>query len=255
VTRIDIPDKPNDRRERLPRSMPEQATLHWRIYYRDGTMIDSRHSTWEAAPRTDLVAVVHAINEEAPSVELGTPYYWHHGDWIGRVQDVTLYLRQLGTVKFGRWASHRLFDAAWRRALTAINKKDATIDDASLQSGVVCCTQRVDNREVGVTWALYYDTGDLIDSSMCGWDQAPSDGILVATYGVVYTGIKLLVAMRRHTFYYWRGHELVNTDDLDALLLDVPQCKIGCPSFTGNSYRHQAEAIAAACRDQLEDLR
>lgn len=257
MTKIDITENPQTR-ERHPQPVAPTAQLHWRLYYRDGRTVSSKESTWEAAPATDVVAVVHALDNEPPDCELGTPYYWHHGDWIARVWDPTLYLRQTGQVKFGRWASYALFDSAWRAALMSIARRgheQEALDERSLQSGGVFHSEAVNDRETGTSWSLYYDNGNFITDKACAWSEAPSDGILCATYACVYSGMKIKMAMRRYTYYLWRGHELINTDNLDEVLTLFPQCKQGQPSFTGASYRHQGEALAAALRDQLEDLR
>lgn len=257
VDRITVPEPTS--RERKTRSVPEQSQLHWRIYYRDGRTISSKDVPWAKAPSTDIVAVVHALNDEPADCELGTPYYWHHGDWIGRIWDPTLYLRQTGKVKFGRWASHDLFHQAWMESLASIattpEEKLRVQDERSRQSGCVFTTKVVNDEQVGQTWSLYYDDKTMATSQICTWEQAPSDGVLCATYTSVYSGMQLRAAMRRYTYYYWRGHELINTDNLDEVLTHFPQCKHGQPTFTGKSYRHQAEALSQAIKDQLEDLR
>lgn len=253
--KMNLTDDPQTR-ERHPVPVPDQSVLHWRIHYRTGETVSSKDCTWEQARSHDIVAVVHALNDEPAACELGTPYYWHHGDWIARVWDPSLYLRQTGQVKFGRWASYAIFDSAWRTALDSIKTGSGTpYDERHLQSGVVFDTETVNDSEVGQSWSLYYDSCAIVTSKNCSWAEAPSDGIMCATYSNVFSGLKIKAAMRRFTYYFWRGHELVNTDDLNAVLAHFPQCKQGQPSFTGASYRHQGEAIAAALRDQLEDLR
>jgi hypothetical protein len=251
------PSEPAIPREKQPHAVPEGATLHWRIWYVDGTCFSSKDGPWEAAKSDGVVAVVQALNDEPPDVQIGTPYYWKFDDWVCRVWDPTLYLRQTGLVKFGRWAPHKRFTAGWLAALRAIcdseEKYRQIIDTASIGSGGVCTTQTVGDRETGVGFALYYDDGTVVNGG--SWEQAPSDGVLCAVYSVVYSGIKLHWAMRRYTYYYWRGHELRNTDDLDEVLGQFPQCKRGQPAFTGKSYRHQAESITAAMHDTLEGVR
>ena len=253
--RVALTQANNLRRERLPQPVPDAHVLHWRIYYSNGVMVNSNEASWEAAPNRHIVAVVQAINEEPASVELGTPYYWHFGDWIGRVWDPTLYLRQTALVKFGRWASHGKFDAAWRHALLSIEPDGGLITNGMLESGVVSTRKTVGHKEQGVTWAVWYDDHKLYKSDSCTWEQLPSDGVLAFAYSVVYSGIKLSFALRRYTYWFWREHELFNTDDLDEVLAHFPQCKYGATGFEGKSYRHQAEAIAAALKDDLQDVR
>lgn len=252
--RVSLTQPNSDRRERLPRPVPANRVLHWRIYYSNGLMVNSADTTWEQAPHEHIVAVVQAINDDPASCELGTPYYWHFGDWIGRVWDPTLYLRQTGLVKFGRWASHGKFEAAWREALRAIDP-DGEITDSMLESGVVCARKTVGASESGVSWAAWYDDHKLFKSESAKWEELPSDGVLAFTYSIVYSGIKVSFAMRRYTYWYWREHELHNTDDLNEVLAGFPQCKWGATGFEGKSYRHQAEAIAAAIKDDLADVR
>lgn len=257
VDRIEVPEP--KARDRHPKPVPENSVLHWRIYYRDGRTVSSRDVPWAQAPSRDIVAVVHAINDEHADCELGTPYYWNYGDWICRVWDPTLYLRQTGLVKFGRWASHAQFNATWREALysiaTTLSEREMILNERTMQSGVAFTTETVNDSEVGQTWSLYYDDQKLITSAHTPWVDAPSDGVLAATYSSVYSGLKLRAAMRRYTYYYWRGLELINTDDLDEVLTHFTQCKHGQPTFAGKSYRHQAEALSQAIKDQLEDLR
>ena len=85
--------------------------------------------------------------------------------------------------------------------------------------------------------------------------EGPTDGILCAVYWRVYSGLVSSYAVRRYTHYLWHDGELQNTDDLDTVLSYFPQLKHGQPSFEGSSYLHQGEAIAAAFRDILEDVR
>ena len=255
------PTGPPTTRERQVRALPDVARLYWRLYYVDGTMIGSHQSTWDAAKKDTVVAVVHAINDETPAVEIGTPYYWHHGDWIARTWDVTLYLRQTGQVKFGRWASHGLFRTAWIAALESIaSESDAAqrqkMVEHHLEYGIVQVSATVlANTPLKPQFELYYDSGEMRSGGQADWASMPSDGILCAVYRVVYGGIMMSFAMRRHTFYYWLNSELVNTDNLEEMVLSFPQCKQGLPSFQGTSYRHMGLAIAAAYADTLEDVR
>lgn len=255
ASRVAILQPNNERRERLPRPMPEQVRLHWRIYYSNGVMVGSHQSSWEAAPREHIVAVVQAINDEPAQVELGTPYYWHFGDWIARVWDPTLYLRQTGLVKFGRWAPHGLFADAWEQAVRSILPVGETITPLMLESGVLSQRYTVGPSERGIGWAVWYDDKKFYTHETAQWEKLPTDGVLAMAYHVVYSGIRLSFAMRRYTYWFWREHELINTDDLADVLAEFPQCKMGAPSFEGKSYRHQAEAIAAALRDDLADVR
>lgn len=253
MNRVDILGS-DQRREKTPRPLPDNPTLHWRIYYVDGRYIGSHECTWEEAPSTNIVAVVHALNDEPATCELGTPYYWHQQDWIARVWDPTLYLRQTGLVKFGRWASYKLFSDAWVAAIQSING-DKPFNDTALSSGMVFMSDPARPGESGTSWSLYYDDSTRCESSAHTWAEAPTDGVLCATYSAVYSGAKFKAAIRRYTYYFWREHELINTDDLDEVLKSFPQCKQGQPSFTGKSYRHQGEALAAALQDQLTDVR
>jgi hypothetical protein len=257
LSRINCP--PPIARDRHPKPVSEGSTMHWRIYYADGRITDSTQIKWADAPVDGICAIVHAINDEPADCELGTPYYWNHGDWIARVWDVTLYLRQTGKVKFGRWASHGLFNEAWTSALESISdtpeEKARCKDVRSLQSGCVFTTKVVEDAQIGQTWSLYYDDRSLVTSEVATWEQAPADGVLAGTYTSVYSGMQLRAAMRRYTYWFWRGHELINTDDLDLVLTHFPQCKHGQPAFAGRSYRHQAEAISQAIKDQLKDIR
>lgn len=256
MDKIDVSDKPTERRDRLPRDVSPDSKLHWRIYYRDGRRVGSHESSWDSAPKDDVVAVVQALDDEVPSVELGTPYYWHLGDWIARVWDPTLYLRQTGLVKFGRWSSHAKFASAWKHALASISHtRRMDQDESALQCGAISVTSPAKFGETGTGWAMWYDDCRVFTNEHSDWMAIPDDGVLCAVYAITYSGIKVSFAIRRYTYYFWRGHELVNTDDLDEVLNHFPACKRGQPAFTGKSYRHQGEAIAAALADKLDDVR
>jgi len=252
-----MPDIPDTRERRAP-ELPAVKQLHWRIYFMDGTTIGSHESSWNEARKTGVVAVVHALNDEKPTVEIGTPYYWCHGDWIARTWDVTLYLRQTGMVKFGRWASHELFRQAWVSALRQISPKniDRFLTPDTLGHGLIANSYTLEPGDaVPAPWQLFYDDGTMRQGAREHWADAPSDGVLCATYAIPYSGVWMRFAMRRYTFYYWRAHELINTDNLDDVLMAFPQCKIGVPTFCGSSYRHMGIAIAAAHADTLEGVR
>ena len=251
-----VETNPNVRRDRTPMDVKPDAVLHWRLYYSDGTFVGSHQMTWEQAPDKHIVAVVQALDDEPASVELGTRYYWHFGDWIARIWDPTLYLRQTGQVKFGRWTKHATFSAAWRDALKRISVKVNLADDeGASRAGVCSSTRPAKAGETGGGWALWYDDMSYVTSEQTTWEKAPSDGVLCAVYWRVYSGLVTSYAMRRYTHYLWQGGELQNTDDFDAVLRQFPQVKCGQPSFEGGCYLHHGEAIAAAFRDTLEDVR
>jgi hypothetical protein len=227
--------------------------LRWRIYTRLNTTIHSGQSTWEQAVATDIVAIVWQFNDGPVRVELGTPYYLHAGDWIARIWDPTLYLRQFG-VKFGRWAKNEEFDEAWRHCLEVVGAKPVPTDHASLAGSTVCAT-REQTTEPVFGWGIWYDNHQrLLGTDLTTWNQAPTDGVLAVCYHHVLNSVVLAFGLRRYTFFYWRYGELLNTDDLDEVLKDFPQFKRGCPSFMGKSYLDQGLAIAAALSDTLEDV-
>jgi hypothetical protein len=254
-----VPSDNDVRRERSPREIPAQRTLHWRIYYTDGYYVSSKDCAWEHAPSEHIVAVVHALNDDPAECQLGTPYYWNHGDWIARTWDVSLYLRQTGRVKFGRWASHGLFNDAWRMAVRSLSPHLTEAESCTpktMQGGMVFISEPIPPGDTSdPMWELYYDDNTRANNTVMPWLEAPTDGVLCATYSIAVGGARMRCATRRYTYYFWKGHELINTDDLDVVLKEFPQCKKGQPSFTGASYRHQGEAIAQALKDDLEDLR
>lgn len=237
---------------------PDGTPLRWRIYYNDGVYLSSKDCTWEQAPSGKIVAVVHAQGDRPAECELGTPYYWHFGSWIARVWDVSLYLRQTGRVKFGRWAERKLFSDAWREAVITLHPDvmpEKVLTEDTLRGGVVFTNRAAKHGDSLNGWSLYYDDNTLCTSAQMAWNEAPTDGVLCATYHCGYSGAIFSAAVRRYTYYLWRGHELINTDDLDEVLREFPQCKRGLTAFEGKSYLHQASALAAALADDLEDLR
>jgi len=229
-------------------------SLRWRIYYRSGITADSAVYTWEQAPSHDIVAVVWASGNGKVSVELGTPYYMHCGDWIARVWDVTLYLRKYG-VKFGRWARFDLFQQAWKEALIHMYGSEAGISTKTMLSSITGHMDAAKATDPKSEWRVWYDDGKVYTGhNLEGWNALPSDGILSVCYSYVLNDIRIAIAQRRYTYYFFRGMELVNTDHLDDLLKDFPMFKTGCPAFTGQSYLAQAQAIADAMNDKLEDV-
>lgn len=230
--------------------------LRWRIHYVNGQTVSSREATWQDAPSDQLVAVVWTRGDEPRRVELGTPYYINMGTWINRVWDATLYLRKLGTVKFGRWADPDVFHGAWQEALKQVVSDPKTMsDEGAAKGGIVAGTTVAKPGAHPLTWVLYYDDMSMVvGHDLASWHQAPSDGVMAGVYAHTLSGVTLSVAMRRHTLYFWEGGELVNTDDFDRVIAAHPQFKRGCPSFTGGDYLGQGEAIAAAIADTLEDV-
>lgn len=228
--------------------------LKWRLYYRDGQTVSCADSTWEAAPRTDIVAVVWKYDNGPAQTDLGTPYYLNAGDWIARCWDPTLYLRGMN-VKFGRWARNALFQQAWQQCVAYVSGKEIAPDDPSLQGSTVCMTRAAVQGDEPFSWRLWYDNGKILTGSdMDAWEVAHTDGVLAASYRIMMNGVVVSFGKRRFTYFYWRGAELINTDDLHEVVRDYPAFKFGEPHFTGKSYQIQAEAIAAALADKLEDL-
>lgn len=228
--------------------------LKWRIYYRTGETTQSGHATWAQAIREGLVAVAWQRGSGPVEVELGTPYYLHCQDWIARVWDPTLYLRQYG-VRFGRWARHDLFQQAWQKALEEMGGKPIALDHPSMVSSTVSDSRSAAKADPKFKWTLWYDNGQQYSGeSLAPWRDTPTDGVLAACYQHVMNGVLFRIALRRYTYFYWRNGELINTDDLGDVLVDFPMFKVGCPAFEGKSYLHQAEAIADALKDDLKDV-
>ena len=231
-------------------------SLRWRIWYRTGESVDSGQMTWAEARRTDIVAVVWQRNGGPIEVELGTPYYLHFGDWIARVWDATLYLRPAG-VKIGRWCRTDLFEEAWRRALQEMDDRTPiTLQHPSMKSSIVSHSRNGMPTDKEFSWSIWYDNGQQVTGfSMEDWEAAPADGLLAVCYHHLMNGVRVSIAIRRYSYYYWRTDgKLVNTYDLEELLKDFPQFKVGCPTFTGNSYLHQAIAISDALKDDLQGV-
>lgn len=228
--------------------------LRWRIYYRDGRTIHSGQSSWELAPPRDLVAVAWRLNNDPPKVELGTPYYFLDGHpW--RCWDATLYLRKMGVVKFGRWTSDERFAQAWHQCLEASSRKPVAKDHGSVAGGMVCSTRPAEDDDPPFQFGLFYDDGQYIKGTHPDlWQQAPSDGVLCAYYWRRINDVIVSFAMRRYTFYMWTAGDLNNTDNLEQVLGEYPLFKFGTPAFTGVDYLSQAEAIAEALKDTLNDV-
>lgn len=230
----------------------------WRLYTYDGTF-QSNGGLWDSCPRTDLLAVVwQRPDMDKPEVELGSPYYVHAGDWIKRVWDPTLYFRKWGTVKFGRWDSPTTFDAAWRAALRSIVPPgiDTAAIEAERQSGHQCVhTSDAELTPPLPAWWVYYDDGKLFNAQHHRWAEIPTDGVMAACYSRVVDGIRISMAKRRYTYFYWTGEELSNTDDWDHLLAQHPQVKKGRITFDGlKAAMPMAEVYVKALADTLEDV-
>lgn len=230
--------------------------LHWRIYYNDGRTVNSKQTTWNLAHSKNIVAVVWKFGEGPVQVEVGTPYYLNMGDWICRVWDPGLYLRNLG-VKFGRWTTNAQFQKAWRECLEAVTGAPVATDAPSLHGGCVCATHAASENEEQVPfyWIMYYDNGEVhCGSDLKSWQSAPTDGVLAVYHHHIVNKVRVAFGTRRFTHYYWKGPDLINHDFVEECLPDFPQFKYGCPAFTAKSYTEQARAIADAMNDKLDDL-
>ena len=230
--------------------------LRWRLYYQDATVLGSHQSGWNDARRDGVVAVVWQADDQPVQVELGTPYYLHCHDWIARCWDPTLYLRK-GPVKFGRWARAEVFRGAWLACVrhAAKDASEISADHQALEGSVVAATREHRAGEPLHEWRIFYDDGSLVVGRTADdWRAAPSDGVLAVTYHHVLNDVRVSFAVRRFTYYFWKGSELINTDDLRTVVEQYPEYKFGQPGFTGASYLDQGRAIAAALQDTLEDI-
>lgn len=236
--------------------MDGEAQLRWRVYYNNGQTVSSQERKWEDILSGNIVAVVWQYGNEPKRVELGTPYYLKMGNMIIRVWDATLYLRRFGTVKFGRWAEREVFDSAWREAVGSVVADKALLsDEGAMKGGVVAGTTVAKEHAPPSGWIVWYDDMTMAKgTTLEEWRAIPADGIMAAVHAVTMNGITLSVAMRRYTFYFWRGGELINTDDFDAVIDAHPLFKRGTPSFVGGDYLGQGHAIKAALDDTLEDV-
>ena len=233
------------------------AAPRWRLYSSAHVAVSSAQSSWADALKDNVLAVVWQHQDaKSPTVELGSPYYFHGGTWLARVWDPTLYLRQLGTVKFGRWTDDTTFKAAWRAAVTSVcAPNDIPNDLEENNGGKIIHSGAFDAVPPRPAWWLYYDNGSIYSANEHTWAEIPSDGALAACYRVVVDEIALTIAKRRFTYYYWDGRELANTDDLDAVLAAHPQFKRGRVTFEGlKAVRPMADELAAALKDTLEDV-
>ena len=231
----------------------------WRLYTQDGVTTSSAQKLWTAAPNAHVVAVVwQRPDMEKPEVELGAPYYFHGGTWIRRVWDHTIYLRQCGRAKFGRWADPVIFRDAWCEAVRSILPQGQRLDTQELMAnngGVVCSTQDAQAVTRTPDWWVYYDDRSLYTSDQYTWSEIPPDGVLAACYRHIHDGMAMTIAKRRYTYFYWHGQELINTDDQDVILLHFPEIKRGRMSFEGLvAVRPMADALQAAMQDTLEDV-
>jgi hypothetical protein len=231
----------------------------WRLYTADGVTTSSAQMRWEQAPAANLVAVVWQHPDMGkPEVELGAPYYYHGGTWIRRVWDHTLYLRQCGRVKFGRWTDAGLFNAAWCAAVHSILPKEQQMTNEEILSnngGVVCSTQDALVVTSVPQWWVYYDDRSLYTADQYTWAEIPADGVLAVCYRHVHDNLSMTIAKRRYTYFYWHGNELINTDDQDLILSHFPEIKRGRISFDGLvAVRPMADALQVAMADTLEDL-
>lgn len=237
--------------------MDGNPALKWRIHYLDGVTVGSHEASWLDAPREHVVAIAHRLGDGPVKVELGTPYYLHEQNYVIRVWDPTLYLRRMGTVKFGRWAHPDIFNGAWREALSCVVSDPSILnEDGAMKGAIVAGTRAAREGEASMLWGVWYDDMTKVQGDIRSddWLKAPADGVMAAIYRRVSSGIAMTVALRRYTFYYWQDGELINTDDFDKVLAAHPQFKKGCPAFTGGDYLGQGHAIKAALEDRLEDV-
>jgi hypothetical protein len=90
-----------------------KAVTHWRVYYGDGSVADSRETTWEDCPGQDVQVVLLF----RPSNKLDCLYC------EGLTGDDEYRLPALDfpeapeSVKFGKWTSWENYDAIFTRAM------------------------------------------------------------------------------------------------------------------------------------------
>lgn len=95
----------------------------WRIWYDDGAVHEGAGAeAWEALPRHGVLIVRELGRGGADLVHMGLDYYWLEDGAVRSCSraDLDRYLerpRGLARVKFGRWASDRIWQQVHDEAL------------------------------------------------------------------------------------------------------------------------------------------
>lgn len=86
----------------------------WAIYYDDGRVFSSEDGAWDDAPTDGVLFVLQKVDDRIVT-QSGADYYYLIDDTVAATGDLGPYLRSLGTVKFGRWTSHKRYEEVARR--------------------------------------------------------------------------------------------------------------------------------------------
>lgn len=83
--------------------------IGWRLFYDDGTDISSKDVEWNKAPLDGVLVLVEFYNDGTKQYHQAKDYYLiDDGKALGTNQ-IDLYLRKTGAVKFGRWVNDKKF--------------------------------------------------------------------------------------------------------------------------------------------------
>ena len=98
----------------------ESGSLKWRIYYDDGSTVDSSTTTADQSPKLGVIAVVQTDPERGRIVIHRFDFYWYeHGEfWGSDIFGLWDYLTRPGmkVVLFGRTVATALYSEIVQRA-------------------------------------------------------------------------------------------------------------------------------------------
>lgn len=95
----------------------------WVIYYDDHSTFSSLDGTWEQAPADGVLYVLELVGDRIIT-HSGNDYYpmLEDSGTVAPTGDLGPFLRKLGTVKFGRYTTHKIMEEVSRRVAEDANK-------------------------------------------------------------------------------------------------------------------------------------
>jgi hypothetical protein len=91
----------------------QARNMRWAIYYDDGRVFTSDDGSWADAPADGVLFVLEQHGDRVNTLS-GNDYYYLIDDTVAATGDAGPLLRKLG-FKFGRWTSHKVYEAVSKR--------------------------------------------------------------------------------------------------------------------------------------------